>query len=223
MIFYIIADDGDFIPKRRSKISMQLDELKKKMKEQEEFLQELEDDFEVDINEDSNLFQKFKKNSDFEEFENFGEKLVKYNICFHLFMQGNEFVFNIKSDVFNKNIHHIYELIENIVKKINEKNIVINFKKVNYIVSLKDCDDLVDKNDKKQFYMDNYELKQYENKNNKSEKDLQRFGSKSSLKDLNDNEIIFTSKNPINILIREKFEKNKEEGNDKYKFLFDDY
>ena len=63
-------------------------------------------------------------------------KYVAFVIYFSFNLKNKDFIFQIKSDFFNKNDQYIYELIKNIVQKINEKNIIINSNNKNYILSL---------------------------------------------------------------------------------------
>ena len=197
--------------KRRSKISIQIEEIETKRKESGEFNQELNDNMELEeydkkLNENSRIY------------ENNENKFAKFDVFFFFTIKNKEFVFQIKTDFFNKNEQYIYELIKNIVKKINEKNIVINYNNANYIVSLKDCDDFED-NDKK-FYMENYEIKQCNIKNLTPLDYTPSFSSDSLIKNIERKKLSFVSKTPLNIMIREKIE-SKEENN-KYQLYYDE-
>jgi hypothetical protein len=197
--------------KRRSKISIQIEEIENKRKESGEFNQELNDNMELE-----EYDKKLSENSKiYEKNEN---KFVKFDVFFYFTLKNKEFVFQIKTDFFNKNEQYIYELIKNIVKKINEKNIVINYNNANYIVSLKDCDDYED-NDKR-FYMDNYEIKQCNIKNLTPLDDTPSFSSDSLIKNIERKKLSFVYKTPLNIMIREKIE-SKEENN-KYQLYYDE-
>ena len=197
--------------KRRSKISIQIEEIENKRKESGEFNQELNDNMELEeydkkLNEKSRIY------------ENNENKFAKFDVFFYFTLKNKEFVFQIKTDFFNKNEQYIYELIKNIVKKINEKNIIINYNNANYIVSLKDCDDFED-NDKR-FYMENYEIKQCNIKNLTPLDDTHNFSSDSLIKNIERKKLSFVSKTPLNIMIREKIE-SKEENN-KYQLYYDE-
>ena len=197
--------------KRRSKISIQIEEIENKRKESGEFNQELNDNMELEeydkkLNENSRIY------------ENNENKFAKFDVFFYFTLKNKEFVFQIKTDFFNKNEQYIYELIKNIVKKINEKNIVINYNNANYIVSLKDCDDFED-NDKR-FYMENYEIKQCNIKNLTPLDDTPSFSIDSLIKNIERKKLSFVSKTPLNIMIREKIE-SKEENN-KYQLYYDE-
>ena len=54
----------------------------------------------------------------------------------------------------NPDTQYGYDLIENIIDKINDKSLVINYNSKEYIISLKTSE-----NNKINFYSDNYELK----------------------------------------------------------------
>ena len=128
--------------------------------------------------------------------------IKKYKIYFYLNLNNNSFFFPIISDNFIINKQYIYELIKNIVKKINEKNITINFKNNNYIISLRDRED--DANF--EFYIKNYELKPCKKKNFVPKNDYPSFSSSSLLKNIENENISFICKNSLNIMLREKYE-----------------
>ena len=118
--------------------------------------------------EDDDYFKELNEGNEFDEFENeydfnLNVNLVKnnennytkYNAYFYFKLnEDKEFIFPIQSDIFNKSKQYIFELIKNIIKKINEKNIVINYNNIDYIVSLKDAED-----EDIEFYEKNFELK----------------------------------------------------------------
>ena len=93
-------------------------------------------------------------------------------------LKKKEFVFQIKSDFFYLDKQYTYELIQNIVKKINGKKITINLDNIKYILSLKDIEDKEGKNNK-DFYIKNYEFKQCNKDNFVPIKDSEAFSSKS--------------------------------------------
>ena len=72
----------------------------------------------------------------------------------------------------------------------------------NYIVSLKDCDEENDID----FYIKNYEIKQYKNKILLPKNDLPCYCSNSLLENISDEKINFVSKNPLNIMLIEKYD-----------------
>ena len=129
-------------------------------------------------------------------------KVKNYNIYFYLNLnKENSFIFPIKSDFFKINKQYIYELIKNIVKKINNENINIKYNSKDYIISLKDIED----DDDFDFYIKNYELKPCKKKNFMPKSDCPSYSSSSLLKNIEKENISFVSKLPLNIMIREKF------------------
>ena len=175
--------------------------------------------------EDDEYFKELNDGNEFDEFENeldcnskklyldkkIVDKYIKFNIYFYFKLdENNEYIFPIQSDIFNKSKQYVHELIKNIIKKINEKNIVINFNNVDYIVSLKDTE-----NEDVDFYINNYELKPCKKKNFKPKDDCPSFSSNSLLENVDNKLISFISKNSLNVMIREKFEENN-------KYQYDD-
>ena len=136
-------------------------------------------------------------------------KFVIFDIYFYFNLQNKEFIFQIKSDLFNKNEQYIYELIKNIVKKINEKNIIINCNNTNYILSLKDYENFEEDNNKN-FYIKSYEIKQCNTKNHKPLSNIPNISPNSLIKNINSKNLSFISKTPLNIMIREIFKLEKD-------------
>ena len=129
--------------------------------------------------------------------------IKKYKIYFYLKLNNNSYIFPIISDNFFINKQYVYELIKNIVKKINEKNITINFNNNNYIISLRD----IEEDDANfEFYIKNYELKPCKKKNCTPKIDCPSFSSSSLLKNIENENISFICKNPLNIMLREQYE-----------------
>lgn len=194
-----------------------MEELENKLKENEEYLQDpnidtISDEFENELNElTKNLGISEKK----------VEKYIKYDVFFHFTIKNKDFVFQIKSDLFNLNEQYAYELIQNIVEKINEKKIIINYNNTKYNISLKDCED-DEKRKNKDFYIKNYEFKPCNKKNFIPKKDSESFPSDTLLKNFDSKKISFIAKSPLNIMIREKMETTKEEGDNKYQNYYDE-
>lgn len=129
-------------------------------------------------------------------------KVKNFNIYFYLSLDKlNSFIFPIKSEFFKTNKQYAYELIKDIVKKINNKNINIKYNSKDYIISLKDIEDDDDIN----FYIKNYELKPCKKKTFIPKSDCPSYSSSSLLKNIEKENISFVSKLPLNIMIREKF------------------
>ena len=159
-------------------------------------------------------------NKNLENVQNSANKFIQYDAYFYFALNGKEFLFQIKTDLFNSNEQYINELIKNIVKKINEKKCVINYNDTEYIVSLRDCDD---ENDE-EFYIKNYEIKQCKKKNNLPKDDIPSYYSKSLIKIIDNKKFSFISKSSLNIMLIEKSEIQDEECGNKYgnKYYFDD-
>jgi hypothetical protein len=156
------------------------------------------------INEENDYLYQFNDELNKLTIENISEnenKVKNYNIYFYLSLdKENSFIFPIKSEYFKINKQYTYELIKNIVKQINNKNIIINFNSKDYIVSLKDIED-----DDDDFYIKNYELKPCKKKNFMPKNDCPSYSSYSLLKNIERENISFISKLPLNIMIREKY------------------
>lgn len=191
-----------------------MEELENKRKES---LEEINEEISFDEFED----ELCEMTKNFRISDNFQDKFVKFDIFFCFTIQKKEFIFQIKSDLFNVNRQYSYELIKNIVKKINEKNITINHNNTTYSVSLKECQDSEEENDT-DFYIKNYELKPINNNNFTPKEDSGNYLSKTLLKNIDSKKISFVSKNIFNIMFREKNETNKEEGDNKYSSYYDD-
>ena len=198
------TEEADSLPRKISKISIQMEELKNKSNDD---TQEITEENEFDFNSKDFGFSK-KEEDNSAEFEAY----------FYFQLNGeNEFIFPVKSDSFNKNEQYAYELIKNIIKKINEKNITIKYNNTNYTVYIKDEQDTEDAD----FYTKNYELKPCKKKNFKPKSDSPSYSPNSLLKNIDKNKISFVSKSPLNIMLIEKFEENEEENN-KYDHYYDD-
>lgn len=175
--------------------------------------------------EDDDYFKELNEGNEFDEFEseydvnlknvnlvkNYENNFTQYNTYFYFKLdKDKEFIFPIQSDIFNRSKQYIFELIKNIIKKINEKNIVINYNNIDYIVSLKDAED-----EDIEFYEKNYELKPCKKKNFKPKDDCPSYSLNSLLENVDNKLISFISKNPLNIMLIEKLEENN-------KYQFDD-
>ena len=149
--------------------------------------------------------------SDFEEY-NIGDEdktinnefnpIKKFNIYFHFsFNKKRKYLIRICQESFNVNDTSIYDLIEYIVHKINSANICIKYNNIDYSVSLKDIEE-IDEKEKLEFYKNNYEIKPYNflTKNNGN-----NYSSISLLKSIEDENITLFSKNELNIMIMKKF------------------
>ena len=191
------TEEADSLPRKKSKISIQMEELKNKPNEEDDDTQEIteENEFENEFDFNSKDFGFSKREED---------NSAEFEAYFYFQLNGeNEFIFPVKSDSFNKNI--------------NEKNITIKYNNTNYTVYIKDEQDTEDAD----FYTKNYELKPCKKKNFKPKSDCPSYSPNSLLKNIDKNKISFVSKSPLNIMLIEKFEENEEENN-KYDHYYDD-
>lgn len=186
-----------------------MDELLSKLRENEQAeiydeaddLSEFDDDELIISNNNQNSFIQFKQ----------------YNVyCYFNINKDISFIFPIKTDLFYINKQYIYELIKNVVKKINSQEIVITYNSAKCIISLKD----VEEDENFDFYIKNYEIKPCKKKNFMPKDDSPSYSSYSLLNCIENENISFVLKNPMNIMIREKYEKNGEEN--KFKYNIDD-
>ena len=123
----------------------------------------------------------------------------KFNVYFYFdFNKDKKFVLPINIENFNVANFHIYDLIKYIVKKINNSNFVVKDNNINYSVSLKDIDDEEDID----FYIKNYVLKPFEFW---TKKDCSIYSSTDPLKTIEEENISFFSKNPLNVLLMKQF------------------
>ena len=85
--------------KKRSKISIQMEELENRKKENDELLQEINS--EIVSDEFENELDEITKNLGVSD--NFNEQYEKFDVFFYFTIQNKEFVYQIKSDLFNIN------------------------------------------------------------------------------------------------------------------------
>ena len=114
------------------------------------------------------------------------------------FNKSKQYVIPVYTENFNIYETRIYDLIKYIVKKINNSNIIIKDNNIDYSVSLKDTEE----EDNIDFYINNYKIKPFEfwTKN-----DCIDFSPNSLIKSINEENINFFAKNPLNIMLIEKF------------------
>ena len=125
--------------------------------------------------------------------------IKKFNVYFYFdFNKNKKFVLPINTENFNVADFHIYDLIKYIVKKINNSNIVVKDNNINYSVSLKDIDD----EENIDFYINNYEIKPFDFW---TKKNCPIYSAKDSLKIIEEENISFFSKNPLNVLLMKQF------------------
>jgi hypothetical protein len=117
-----------------------------------------------------------------------------------------DFSIPIESDLLDVDIQYGYELIENIINKINNNSININYDCKKYYVSLKNCE-----NNNKNFYMENYELRPCSKKTLKPKFDSPSFSSSILLNNFIDKNISMVCKNNLYIFLIEKYEEEEDE------------
>ena len=200
MFIILIADEINFC-KKKSKISIFAEELTKEIKEYDKQFKEeiIEENFYDDFNyeENTNIFYKEKDKVNDNK---------KFTVYFYLELnKNNYYIFPIESDLLNINTQYGYDLIENIINKINNKSIVVNNNSMQYIFSLKNCEN----NNNKNFYMENYELRLCK-KNLKPNFELPPFFSSILLKNILNEKLSLICNNNLYIMLLEKTEDNYE-------------
>ena len=189
-----------------------MEKLENEIKEYDELVKkEMDEDNNLSILGDSEFEddEDYKKNTSEIQNEIAINNFKKFKVFFYFeFDEKYKYVFPIESDSFNIEKQCVQELIKNIVKIINNKKLIINYKSINYFVSLKDCED-----SDLEFYINNYELKPCKKKNDFPKNDLPNYSPTSSLKNIANEKISFISKNSLNIMLFENYE---EEMNNKY-------
>jgi len=182
------------------------DELSEKECDKYHFMDEY-DDFD-DINNEKSNFHHIMCNNEHKE-DNEITNIKNFEIfCYFKINKENEFIYSIQSDALNLKTQYAYDLIKNIIKKINESKITIEYNSLKYILSLKDCDDENDID----FYSNNYELRLYKKRKNIPNFDLPCYCPNSILNNMVNEKISFTIKNPLNIILIENYDKNNEKN-----------
>ena len=186
-----------------------MEKIKNEIKEYDEFVKneidendlyrELEYDYESDDEFDCDEKKQYNQFNNYENYYNIN--IINFKVYFYFEINNYKYVFSIESDDFNIEKNYIYELLKNIVKIINNKNITIKYHNNNYLVSLKDIED----NDK-EFYIKNYELKSCKKNNFYPKNDLPSYSSTILLKNIIKDRISFVSKNPLNIMLIQKYD-----------------
>ena len=141
--------------------------------------------------------------------ENSLNNYKQLEIYFYFVINSKEYIFPIQSDSLNIKKDYGYDLIKNIVKKINNNNLIIINNSIKYIVSLKDCEEDNNKN----FYINNYELKQCRKQTLIPKQDLPGYSPTSLLENMINEKISFVSKNSLNIMLTEKYEEEFQRKN----------
>ena len=179
--------------KRKSKISMKIEENNQK----ENIEHELdEEDYFSDFDENCISYECHEINNNHTE-------IKKFNIYFIFeYNKRKKYIIPISTESFNANNIHIIELIKYVIYKINNSNIMIKYDDIDYSISLKDLVDNEEEEEKLKFYKDNYEIKPFEfwTKNN-----CISYNTSSLLSEIKEENIIFSSKNTLNVMLVKKF------------------
>ena len=179
--------------KRKSKISMKIEENNQK----ENIEHELdEEDYFSDFDENCISYECHEINNNHTE-------IKKFNIYFYFeYNKRKKYIIPISTESFNANNIHIIDLIKYVIYKINNSNIMIKYNDIDYSISLKDLEDDDEENEKLEFYNDNYEIKPFEfwTKDN-----CPSYSSSSLLSEIKEENLTFVSKNTLNIMLVKKF------------------
>ena len=159
------------------------------------FFYEQEEKFEYDFFYDSNIL-----NETTNLYENNSENLNSFNVYFYYKInEKNENNFLIESDDLNIENQCVSDLIYNIVKKINSKKIIINFENNEFILSLKEYENI-------ELYNNNYELRLYDKISHIPNYDNPCFSPELLLDELIAEDICFVVKKSNNIKLVGKFD-----------------
>ena len=178
-----------------------------------------DDDDDNEINNEKSSFQHYICNNE----HNKNDEFINVNnfeiFCYFKINKENEFIYSIHSDELNLKTQCVYDLIKNIIKKINQSNIIIEYNSLKYNLSLKDSDDENDID----FYINNYELRHCKKRKNVPDFDLPCYCSNSILNSMINEKISFVTKNPLNIILIENYDNyNENFCNNKIKYINND-
>jgi hypothetical protein len=135
--------------------------------------------------------------------------IKKFKVYFYFNLnEKNEYIFPFESDLLNIDNQYGYDLIQNIIKKINNESLVINYDSKDYILSVKENQN----DDIKNFYINNFEIRKCKKKTFKPKDDVPPFSPELLLNNILDDTISFICKNNIYIILIEKFDDDIEEG-----------
>ena len=135
--------------------------------------------------------------------------IKKFKVYFYFNLnEKNEYIFPFESDLLNIDNQYGYDLIQNIIKKINNESLVINYDSKDYILSVKENQN----DDTKNFYINNFEIRKCKKKTFKPKDDVPPFSPELLLNNILDDTISFICKNNMYIMLIEKFDDDIEEG-----------
>ena len=175
---------------------MKIEESKNKENIEPEFGDE--DDYLSDYEEQENN----NKNNNHRNINYDFNAFKKFNIYFHFaFNKTKKYLIHICNESFRiNNSIHIYNLIEYIINKINNSNIIIKYNDIDYSISVKDIEG-DDEKEKIDFYINNYDIIPF---NFLSEHNSHSYCSTSLLKSIKEENIVLLSKDFLNIMILKK-------------------
>ena len=142
--------------------------------------------------EESEKEEKFESES---ESESEIKNISKFRIYFFFKLnEKKEYIFPIESDTFDLDNQNVSDLIQNIIKKINDKKITINynFKEFTLLLNVSE----------KNIYID-YELRPCDPLTHTPNNDDEPYSAKNKLNVIDAQEISFVSKTPINLIWNE--------------------
>ena len=135
--------------------------------------------------------------------------IKKFKVYFYFNLnEKNEYIFPFESDLLNIDNQYGYDLIQNIINKINNESLEINYDSKDYILSIKESQN----DDKKNFYINNFEIRKCKKKTFKPKDDVPPFSPELLLNNILDDTISFICKNNMYIMLIEKFDDDIEEG-----------
>ena len=160
---------------------------------------EQEDKFKCDFLDELDIMKEEESDE-----ENFGpeseceseiKNISKFRIYFFFKLnEKKEYIFPIESDTFDLDNQNVSDLIQNIIKKINDKKITINYNLKEFILLLNVSE--------KNIFID-YELRPCDPITHAPNNDDEPYSAKNKLNVIDAQEISFVSKNPINIIWNE--------------------
>ena len=151
--------------------------------------EEQEERFECDILDELNIIN---ETTNLYETEIKSENLYSFNVYFCLKINDKiKDIFLIESDELNLDTQCVSDLISNIVKKINSKKIKINYENNEFILSLKEYENI-------DLY-NNYELRQYNKISHTPKYDYPCFSQELMLEEVISQEICLVVKKSNNI------------------------
>ena len=157
------------------------------------FFNEIEEEFEYNIFNDSNIL-----NETTNLYENTSQNLISFNVYFNFRINEKiDNVFKIESDDLNIDTQKVSDLISDVIKKINAIKINIKYDSNEFILSLKEYENY-------EFYDNNYELKPCDKISHYCKYDCPFFPLTLKLYELIGQEICFIVKKTNNIKLLQK-------------------